>query len=130
MAENAYHGLGRRKSSVARVWLRPGTGQWKVNGRTVEDFFPRHSHQTHAQEAFAATDTQGRFDVVVRVAGGGQTGQAGAIRLGLARALVAYDEELRPALRERALLTRDPREVERKKPGRPGARKRFQFSKR
>jgi small subunit ribosomal protein S9 len=130
MAENAYHGLGRRKTSVARVWLRPGTGEWKVNGRTIENFFPRHSHQQHAQEAFAVTDLSSRFDVVVTVSGGGQTGQAGAIRLGLARALISYDEELRPALRERRLLTRDPREVERKKPGRPGARKRFQFSKR
>jgi small subunit ribosomal protein S9 len=130
MAENAYHGLGRRKSSVARVWLRPGTGQWKINGRTVEDFFPRHSHIQHAQEALLVTDLQNRFDVTVRVAGGGQTGQAGAVRLGLSRALLAYDEELRAALRSRELLTRDPREVERKKPGRPGARKRFQFSKR
>jgi small subunit ribosomal protein S9 len=130
MAETAYHGLGRRKSAVARVWLRPGTGQWKINGRTIEDFFPRHSHQQHAIEALQATEMQSRFDVSVRVAGGGQTGQAGAVRLGLARALMSYDEELRPALRDRNLLTRDPREVERKKPGRPGARKRFQFSKR
>jgi len=130
MAENAYHGLGRRKTSVARVWLRPGSGEWKINGRTVENFFPRHSHVQHAQEALLVTDLQGRFDVTVTVAGGGQTGQAGAVRLGLARALMAYDETLRPSLREKDLLTRDPREVERKKPGRPGARKRFQFSKR
>jgi small subunit ribosomal protein S9 len=125
-----FHGVGRRKSSVARVWLRPGQGAIQVNGRTVGDYFPRHSHQQHALEPLIATELQGRFDVNVNVGGGGQTGQAGAIRLALARALVSYDEDLRPALRERDLLTRDPREVERKKPGRPGARKRFQFSKR
>jgi small subunit ribosomal protein S9 len=125
-----YHGLGRRKTSVARVWLRPGTGEWSVNGRRLDDYFPRHSHQQHAQEPLAATELQSRFDVKVNVDGGGQTGQAGAVRMALARALVVYDEELRGRLRERNLLTRDPREVERKKPGRPGARKRFQFSKR
>lgn len=131
MAEtNQYHGLGRRKTSVARVWLRPGTGEWRVNGRPLADYFPRHTHQQHAQEPMFSTETQSRFDVTVNVDGGGQTGQAGAVRLGLARALVRYDEELRGALREKSLLTRDPREVERKKPGRPGARKRFQFSKR
>jgi small subunit ribosomal protein S9 len=131
MAEtNQYHGLGRRKTSVARVWLRPGTGEWRVNGRPIAEYFPRHTHQQHAQEPMLATETQSRFDVKVNVDGGGHTGQAGAVRLGLARALVSYDEELRAALRERSLLTRDPREVERKKPGRPGARKRFQFSKR
>jgi small subunit ribosomal protein S9 len=131
MAENtAYHGIGRRKSSVARVWLRPGTGEWLVNGRNVADYFPRPSHQQHAQEPLAATGHQTRFDVMIRVDGGGQTGQAGAIRLGVARALVRFDEDLRSALREKDMLTRDPREVERKKPGQPGARKRFQFSKR
>lgn len=128
--EPQYHGVGRRKSSVARIWLRPGSGDWKINGRTVEDYFPRHSLQQHAQEPVIATELQSRFDVKVNVSGGGQTGQAGAVRLALARALVTYDEELRGKLRERGLLTRDPREVERKKPGRPGARKRFQFSKR
>lgn len=128
--ENQYHGLGRRKTSVARVWLRPGTGEWKLNGRPLADYFPRHTHQQHAQEALIATELQSRFDVIVNVRGGGPTGQSGAVRLGLARALARYDEELRPKLRERDLLTRDPREVERKKPGRPGARKRFQFSKR
>jgi small subunit ribosomal protein S9 len=131
MADDAkYHGIGRRKSSVARVWLRPGSGEWAINGRALTEYFPRQSHQQHAQEALAVTANQTRFDVVVRVDGGGQTGQAGAVRLGIARALLAFDEELRGALREKKLLTRDPREVERKKPGRPGARKRFQFSKR
>lgn len=127
---STYHGVGRRKTSVARVWLRPGGGELLVNGRRMADYFPRHSHQQHALEALVATDLQSRFDVKVNVVGGGQTGQAGAVRLALARAVVNYDEELRGALRERNLLTRDPREVERKKPGRPGARKRFQFSKR
>jgi small subunit ribosomal protein S9 len=130
MATTQYHGLGRRKTSVARVWLKPGAGEWLVNGRTLDDYFPRHTHQQHAQEPLIATEMQTRFDVKVNVDGGGQTGQAGAVRMGVARALVRYDEELRAKLRERDLLTRDPREVERKKPGRPGARKRFQFSKR
>jgi small subunit ribosomal protein S9 len=125
-----YHGVGRRKTSVARVWIQPGTGKCVVNNRPLSDYFPRHSLQQHAQEPLAATETQGRYDMRVLVAGGGQTGQAGAVRLGLARAIVSSDEELRGKLRERGMLTRDPREVERKKPGRPGARKRFQFSKR
>jgi small subunit ribosomal protein S9 len=128
--ENQFHGIGRRKSSVARVWLRPGSGEWSVNGRKIDDYFPRHSLQQHIQEPFAATNTQGRFDVRVNVDGGGTTGQAGAVRLGISRALLQFDAELRPTLREKGMLTRDPREVERKKPGRPGARKRFQFSKR
>src|SRR5688572_8919986 len=125
-----YHGVGRRKSSVARVWIRPGSGEWVINGRTAEDYVPRPSLLQHAQEPLIATNLVGRFDVKVAVDGGGITGQAGAIRLGLARALLGYDEELRKALRDKGMLTRDPREVERKKPGRPGARKRFQFSKR
>ena len=124
------HGVGRRKTSVARVWLRPGQGDCKVNGRKLGEYFPRHTHQQHALEPLVATDLQSRYDVQITVAGGGQTGQAGAVRLALARALVRHDDSLRPVLRERDLLTRDPREVERKKPGRPGARKRFQFSKR
>ena len=125
-----YHGVGRRKTSVARVWIRPGSGTWEINGRTVDDFFTRPSLHLHASEPLTATNLQGRFDVKVLVDGGGQTGQAGAIRLGLSRALLSYDPETRKALRDRGMLTRDPREVERKKPGRPGARKRFQFSKR
>ncbi|HUF67092.1 MAG TPA: 30S ribosomal protein S9 [Longimicrobiales bacterium] len=128
--EQQYHGVGRRKTSVARVWMKPGSGEWKVNGRTAEDYFPRHSLLQHAQEPVIATELQTQFDIKVNVSGGGQTGQAGAVRLGVARALLMYDAELRGKLRERGLLTRDPREVERKKPGRPGARKRFQFSKR
>jgi small subunit ribosomal protein S9 len=125
-----YHGVGRRKSGVARVWLRPGSGNWDINGRALDEYFPRLSHQQHAQEPLAAVNMLGRFDLKVAVDGGGETGQSGAIRLALARALVNYDGELRGALRSRGLPTRDAREVERKKPGRPGARKRFQFSKR
>ena len=125
-----YHGVGRRKTSVARVWLRPGSGNWEVNGRPLDEYFPRMSHQQHASEPLGAVNMIGRFDVKVNVDGGGETGQAGAVRLALARALLSYDAELRRPLREKGMLTRDPREVERKKPGRPGARKRFQFSKR
>ena len=128
--ENQFHGIGRRKTSVARVWLKPGNGQWTVNGRPMDDYFPRHSLQQHVQEPLSATNAQGKLDVMVNVDGGGIAGQAGAVRLGLSRALLQYDADLCPALREKGMLTRDPREVERKKPGRPGARKRFQFSKR
>ncbi len=122
--------VGRRKTSVARVTLTPGTGTISVNGRTMDDYFPRPSHQTWALEPLATTNMQGRMDVRVNVNGGGPTGQAGATRLGIARALLKYDEGMRVAMREKGMLTRDPREVERKKPGRAGARKRFQFSKR
>ena len=125
-----YHGVGRRKTSVARVYLRPGMGSWTVNGRDLAEYVPRPSLQQHLQEPLVATQQQGRFDVLVNVNGGGLAGQAGAIRLAIARALLQFDEDLRHTLREHGLLTRDPREVERKKPGQPGARKRFQFSKR
>jgi small subunit ribosomal protein S9 len=128
--ELRWHAVGRRKTSVARVYLTPGSGKWSVNGRTLRDFFPRQSLVQHIQQPFQVTDTLGAFDVKARVAGGGQTGQAGAVRLGVARALVLADETHRRKLRAHGLLTRDPRAVERKKPGRPGARKRFQFSKR
>ncbi len=124
------HGLGRRKTAVARVHLRAGTGNWSINGRTLEDYFPRGILQQGVLRPLVVTETEGRFDAVVRVVGGGQHGQADAIRLGLARALVKVDEDFRTKLRAEALLTRDAREVERKKPGRPKARKRFQFSKR
>ena len=125
-----YHGVGRRKTSVARVYLRPGRGEWTINGRPLAEYFPRNSHQQHASDPLEATENAGSFDVKVTVRGGGKTGQAGAIRLGLARALLKLDEEYHGVLRTRGMLTRDPREVERKKPGRPKARKRFQFSKR
>ncbi|HEX9892531.1 MAG TPA: 30S ribosomal protein S9 [Gemmatimonadales bacterium] len=128
--EFRWHAVGRRKTSVARVYLTPGTGKWDINGRTLGDFFPRGSLVTHIQQPFTTTDTLGAFDVRARVNGGGQTGQAGALRMAIARALCAADEMHRTKLRANSLLTRDPRAVERKKPGRPGARKRFQFSKR
>jgi len=125
-----FHAVGRRKTSVARVYLKPGSGKWEVNGRTLGDFFPRPSLVSLIQQPFTATDTLGAFDVKATCSGGGMTGQAGALRLGIARALVQVDEQHRKKLREGGLLTRDARAVERKKPGRPGARKRFQFSKR
>lgn len=128
--ELRWHGVGRRKTSVARVYLTPGTGKWEVNGRTLGDYFPRPSLVQHIQQPFSSTDTLGAFDVRAHVDGGGVTGQAGALRLGIARALITVDSLHRTKLRANGLLTRDPRAVERKKPGRPGARKRFQFSKR
>jgi len=130
MAENQIQTVGRRKTATARVTLRPGTGEWKVNGRTLAEYFPRETHRIRIEEPLRTANVAGQFDVTVRVNGGGLTGQADAVRMGLARALVKNDEEVRPAMREKGLLTRDPRKVERKKPGRPGARKRFQFSKR
>ena len=128
--ESQIQTVGRRKRSVARVLLTPGSGEWKVNGRSMADYFPRPTHQIRVEEPLKVTGLEGTFDVSVSVRGGGLTGQSDAVRMGLARALVEYDEEHRPVLRERGMLTRDARQVERKKPGRPKARKRFQFSKR
>ena len=128
--EFRWQAVGRRKTSVARVYLTPGTGKWDINGRTLGDYFPRPSLVLHIQQSFSTTDTLGAFDVRAHIQGGGLTGQAGALRLAVARALVLVDEQHRRKLREHGLLTRDARAVERKKPGRPGARKRFQFSKR
>jgi small subunit ribosomal protein S9 len=128
--ELRWHAIGRRKLAVARVYLTPGSGKWNINGRTLGDYFPRPSLVSHIQQSFTTTDTLGAFDVRAIVKGGGLTGQAGGLRLAIARALVLADERHRKKLREQGLLTRDPRAVERKKPGRAGARKRFQFSKR
>ena len=128
--ELMWHAIGRRKRSVARVFMVPGSGKWKVNGRALGDYFPRRSDVQHIQLPFVTTDTVGAFDIKVNVNGGGLTGQAGAIRMAVARALCLSDETHRRKLRTGGLLTRDSREVERKKPGQPGARKRFQFSKR
>jgi small subunit ribosomal protein S9 len=125
-----FRAVGRRKTSSARVLLRPGTGEWSINGRDLLDYFPRILHRKRIEEALRVTEQTGPFDVVIRVIGGGISGQADAIRLGVARALLKKDEESRPLLRQHGLLTRDSRKVERKKPGRPKARKRFQFSKR
>jgi small subunit ribosomal protein S9 len=124
------HTIGRRKEAVCRVYLKPGSGKWDINGRTLGDYFPRPALVTAIQQPFTATDTLGRYDVKANVDGGGSTGQAGALRLAVARALVQVDEAHRRKLRDLGLLTRDARAVERKKPGRPKARKRFQFSKR
>ena len=122
---------GRRKESVARVRIVPGTGQWTINGRTREDYFPNKLHQQIANEPFAALQLEGRFDVIARIDGGGIAGQAGALRLGVARSLNIIDEETnRPTLKQAGLLTRDARVVERKKAGLKKARKASQFSKR
>jgi len=125
-----YLGTGRRKTSVARVFLRPGTGKIEINGRPLDDYFPRESGRLLVRQALLATETEGKFDVIVLAHGGGTTGQAAAMRLGIARALQKFNAELRPALKKLGYLTRDPRKHERKKYGRPGARKRFQYSKR
>ena len=130
MADTQIHAIGRRKTSVCRVYIKPGTGKWSVNGRTLGDYFPRPTLVSAIQQAFTATDALGRFDVNANVDGGGMSGQAGALRLAIARAMVKVDEGNRRKLRALGLLTRDPRAVERKKPGQPGARKKFQFSKR
>ncbi|HEY0930728.1 MAG TPA: 30S ribosomal protein S9 [Gemmatimonas sp.] len=122
--------VGRRKEAVCRLYLTPGSGKWSVNGRTLGDYFPRPTLVSAIQQPFTLTDTLGRFDVKATIDGGGVAGQAGAVRLAVARALVKIDESNKKKLREFGLLTRDAREVERKKPGRAGARKRFQFSKR
>ena len=122
--------VGRRKEAVCRLYMKPGSGKWDVNGRTLGDYFPRPTLVSAIQQPFTATDTLGRFDVRAKCEGGGVTGQAGALRLAVARALVQLDEAHRRKLRDLGLLTRDARAVERKKPGRPKARKRFQFSKR
>lgn len=125
-----FQAVGRRKAAVARVWLRPGDSSWSINGRDLEDYFPIARHRTAAAKPFEVTGTEGRFQVHARVSGGGPTGQAEAIQLAVARAILDMDEDMRSTLRSHDLLTRDPRVVERKKPGRPKARKRFQFSKR
>ena len=122
---------GRRKEAVARVRIVPGTGQWTVNGRTLDNYFPNKLHQQVVNEPFATTQLEGRFDVIARIHGGGITGQAGALRLGVARALNAVDLEAnRPSLKKAGLLTRDARAIERKKAGLKKARKAPQFSKR
>ena len=125
-----YLGTGRRKSSVARVFLRPGKGEIKVNDRAFENYFPTESLRAVVKQPLLATETMDKFDILVLANGGGVAGQAGAVRLGVARALVEFNAELRSRLKKLGLLTRDPRQHERKKYGQKGARKRFQFSKR
>lgn len=124
-------GLGRRKEAVARVRLVPGTGEWKINGRELKDYFPNPLHQQLVNAPFVLLDLEGRFDVIARIDGGGTSGQAGALRLGVSRALNEIDREAnRPSLKKAGFLTRDARAVERKKAGLKKARKASQFSKR
>ena len=130
MADIQYYGTGRRKTSTARVYLRPGTGEVRVNRKTFEQYFPNQTLRMIIRQPLTLTDTASKFDIVVNVAGGGPAGQAGAVRHGITRALMEFNADLRPALKDAGLVTRDPRAKERKKYGQKGARKRFQFSKR
>jgi small subunit ribosomal protein S9 len=123
-------GTGRRKEAIARVRIVPGTGQWKINGRTLDEYFPNKVHQQIVNEPFVLLGAEGSFDVIARIGGGGVTGQAGALRMGIARALQIVDIENRPTLKKAGFLTRDPRAVERKKAGLKKARKAPQYSKR
>jgi small subunit ribosomal protein S9 len=130
VAAAEYYGTGRRKTSTARVFLRPGTGAIRVNHRAFDSVFPTEALRTQIRQPLVLTETADKFDILATVAGGGVSGQAGAVRLGIARALVEYNGELRKSLKNEGLLTRDARAKERKKYGMAGARKRFQFSKR
>ncbi len=130
MATDIFYGTGRRKSSIARVYLRPGNGSITVNEKPLDSFFGRKTARMIVRQPFDLTELGDKFDMTVRVQGGGTTGQAGAIRHGLTRALMAYDESLRPSLRKAGFVTRDAREVERKKVGLRKARRATQYSKR
>jgi small subunit ribosomal protein S9 len=130
MAVQSHYGTGRRKSSAARVFIKPGTGEIVVNGRPLDTFFGRETARMIVRQPFTVAEAEGKFDVHVTVSGGGTTGQAGAIRHGITRALMAYDESLRKVLRKAGFVTRDAREVERKKVGLRKARRRPQYSKR
>lgn len=130
MAISQNYGTGRRKTSTARVFMRPGTGKVTVNGRAIEDYFPNAVLRMVVKQPFVISELGDKFDLLVTVAGGGPAGQASAIRMGLSRALLRYNDQLKSMLRQAGLLTRDPRMKERKKPGQKAARRRFQFSKR
>jgi small subunit ribosomal protein S9 len=130
VADIQYYGTGRRKTSTARVYLRPGSGEIRVNRKTFDEYFPNQALRMVIRQPLTLTDTASKFDIVVNVAGGGPAGQAGAVRHGITRALMEFNADLRPALKDAGLVTRDPRAKERKKYGQKGARKRFQFSKR
>jgi small subunit ribosomal protein S9 len=130
MADIQYYGTGRRKTSTARVYLRPGSGDIKVNNREFNTYFPNEALQMIIRQPLNLTETTGKFDISVNVDGGGSAGQAGAVRHGITRALLEYNADLRTTLKRAGLVTRDPRKKERKKYGQKGARKRFQFSKR
>lgn len=128
--DTRYYGTGRRKTSIARVWLKAGGGTLMVNRRPFEDYFPRETLRMVICQPLQLTNTLGQFDAVINVGGGGPSGQAGAVRHGIARALLQFDDKLRQTLKRAGLLTRDPRMRERKKYGQPGARSKFQYSKR
>jgi small subunit ribosomal protein S9 len=128
--KNGFCGTGRRKSATARVRLNKGTGKIVVNGKAIETFFPVKSQQVYINQPLQVAGLEGQFDIHINVKGGGPVGQAGAVRHGVSRALIVYDIDLRPVLKQSGMLTRDARVKERNKPGQPGARKRFQFSKR
>ena len=130
MADIQYYGTGRRKTSTARVYLRPGAGNVVVNRKTFDVYFPNETLRMIIRQPLNLTETANKFDILANVAGGGPSGQAGAIRHGITRALLEYNADLRPTLKHAGLITRDPRIKERKKYGQKGARKRFQFSKR
>jgi small subunit ribosomal protein S9 len=130
VAETQYYGTGRRKTSTARVYLRPGTGEIVVNRKAFDQYFPNETLRMIIRQPLQLTETAAKFDILVNVAGGGPAGQAGAVRHGITRALMEFNADLRPALKQAGLVTRDPRIKERKKYGQKGARKRFQFSKR
>ena len=130
MADIQYYGTGRRKTSTARVYLRPGSGKISVNKRQFKEYFPNEALQMIIRQPLRMTETANKFDILVNVAGGGTSGQAGAVRHGIVRALMEFNPDLRPALKKAGLVTRDPRKKERKKYGQKGARARFQFSKR
>ena len=130
MAEIQYYGTGRRKTSTARVYLRAGGGDFVINRKAFDTYFPNETLRMIIRQPLQLTETVSKFDVLINVRGGGPAGQAGAIRHGITRALLEYNADLRPALKQAGLVTRDPRIKERKKYGQKGARKRFQFSKR
>lgn len=130
MADIQYYGTGRRKTSTARVFLRAGSGEIKVNKRNFEDYFPNETLRMIIRQPLSLTDTVQKFDILVNVNGGGTAGQAGAVRHGITRALMEFNSDLRGTLKKAGLVTRDPRKKERKKYGQKGARARFQFSKR
>jgi small subunit ribosomal protein S9 len=130
VADIQYYGTGRRKTSTARVYLRPGAGDVKINRKSFEQYFPNETLRMIIRQPLTLTDTVNKFDILVNVDGGGPAGQAGAIRHGITRALMEFNSDLRTPLKQAGLVTRDPRVKERKKYGQKGARKRFQFSKR
>ena len=130
MADQRFYATGRRKASVARVWIKPGTGEIVVNKRSLDEYFGRETSKMVVRQPFEVTDNSGKFDVFVNVCGGGASGQAGAIKHGITRALLVADANLRGVLKKAGFVTRDSRVVERKKYGRKGARASFQFSKR